>query len=242
LKEPGTRDPVTLARRDLDRFADAVDVAALAGEAERVVELPEFATMAEAAASYRPQWAGAIEALYERPLLVVARQALHNALGATFRGETLYYSAFGAFVDAVIVWHYAYTQERAGEARIGVIHDTLVRLLGRGERFLEPGAIPGMDAAFFDRLKRVRLSRGRGYALIRTLGRYLAALEGQELEHRVSTLRGTPAMSLAIFSAQVVAMSAAIRGGRGAVDLADAVGGVSAYLRLLQTHPQRVLA
>ncbi len=241
MKGADPRDPVTLARRDLDRFADAVDVSALAGEAERVAELPEFATMAEAAASYRPQWAGAIEQLYERPLLVAARQSLHNAFGATLRGETLYYNAFGAFVDAVILWHYAYTQERTGETRIGAIHATLARLLTRGERFLEPGETPEIDAAFFDRLKRIHLSRGRGYALIRTLGRYLAALEGRNLEHKVSTLRGTVATSLAIFTAQVLAMSAAVRAGRDAIDLSDAVGGVSAHLRLLQTHPQKVL-
>jgi hypothetical protein len=235
-----TRDPVALARRDLERFAGDADVAALAAAMERVAALPEFATMAEAANSYRPQWAGVIDGLYERPLLVTARKTLHNALGATFRGETLYYNAFGAFVDAVIVWHHAYTGERTGERRLTTIYDTIKRLLLHGRGFID-GPVPGdPDEAFFERLKHVRLSGGRGYALIRTAGRYLAALEGATLERRVSTLRGTVTMTLAIFTAQVVAMSAAVQAGRKAIDAGDAEAGLSAYLLLLQTPPVRV--
>jgi hypothetical protein len=234
------QDPVALARRDLERFAGAADVAALATAIERVAALPEFATMAEAANSYRPQWAGVIDGLYERPLLVTARKALHNALGATLRGETLYYNAFGAFADAVIVWHHAYTGERTGDRRLTTIYDTIKRLLVHGRDFIE-GPVPSdPDAAFFDRLKRVHLSGGRGYALIRTAGRYLAAVEGATLERRVSTLRGTVTMTLAIFTAQVVAMSAAVQAGRKAIDAGDAEAGVSAYLLLLQTPPVRV--
>ncbi len=236
-----TRD-VALAREALDQFADRVDVAALAGAAERVVALPEFAVMAAAASSYRPQWAGVLDSLYQRPLLVTARGSLHNALGATFRGETLYYHAFSAFVDAVIIWHYAYTQERVGEARLNAIHDTVARLLTHRERFLVAADFPVPDAAFFGNLKRVSLSRGRGYALIRSAGRYLAALEGRTLERKVSTLRGTVTMSLSIFSAQVIAMSAAVHAGQSAIDMAHAGCGLEAYLLLLQTHPSAATA
>ncbi len=232
-----TSDPVTLARRDLDRFADELPVAALAQAAERVVALPEFAIMVEAASSYRPQWAGPLDALYEKPLLVSARRSLHNAFTATLRRETLYYNAFAALVDSVVIWRYAYTQERSGDGRIAAIHETLVRLLGRRERFLEPGAVPVPDDGFFEALKRVRLSKGRGYALIRTAGRYLAALEGRLMERRVSALRGTITMSYAVFSAQVLAMSAAVHSGRVAIEVADAAGGLAAFLMLLRTHP-----
>ncbi len=235
-----TADPVTLARRDLDRFADEWPAAALAQAAERVVGLPEFAIMAEAALSYRPQWAGALDGLYEMPLLLSARRSLHNAFTATLRRETLYYNAFGALVDAVIIWRYAYTQERAGDARIASVHDTLVRLLRRRERFLEPGDDSIPDDTFFEALKHVRLSKGRGYALIRTVGRYLAALEGDVLERKVSTLRGTVMMSLAVFSAQVLAMAAAVQDNRSAIVLPDAAAGLAAYLLLLQTHPARI--
>lgn len=235
-----TQDPVALARRDLERFAGDADVAALAAAIERVAALPEFATMAEAANSYRPQWAGVIDGLYERPLLVTARKALHNALGATFRGETLYYNAFGAFVDAVIVWHHAYTGERTGEGRLTAIYDTIKRLLVHGRGFIE-GPVPSdLDEVFFDRLKHVRLSGGRGYALIRTAGRYLAAVEGATLERRVSTLRGTVTMTLAVFTAQVVAMSAAVQAGRKAIEAGDAEAALSAYLLLLETPPAQV--
>jgi hypothetical protein len=236
-----TSDAVRLARRDLDRFEDGPAVANLTQATERVIELPEFAIMAEAASSYRPQWAGPLDALYEKPLLVSARRALHNAFTATLRRETLYYNAFGALVDAVIIWRYAYTQERAGDARISAIHDTLVRLLRRRERFLEPGDDSIPDDTFFEALKHVRLSKGRGYALIRTVGRYLAALEGEATERKVSTLRGTVMMSLAVFSGQVLAMSAAVQDNRSAISLPDAAGGLAAYLQLLQTHPSLLL-
>lgn len=237
-----TSDPVRQARRDLDRFEEELPVARLAQAVERVVQLPEFAMMAEAASSYRPQWGGTLDALYEKPLLVSARRTLHNAFTATLRRETLYYHAFGALVDAVIIWRYAYTQERAGDARITSIHDTLVRLLRRHERFLEPGDDSLPDDTFFEALKHVRLTKGRGYALIRTVGRYLAALEGEAMERKVSTLRGTVMMSLAVFSGQVLAMSAAVQGNRSAISLPDAAGGLAAYLQLLQTHPSQLLA
>ena len=90
----------------------------IAAAIEGLPAVPAFQVMATASQAARPQWAGLVDDLFERPLLRQAKAGLRNALMSTLTGDTLYRNVFFSFADAVILWHYGYTQERTGSARL----------------------------------------------------------------------------------------------------------------------------
>src|SRR5206468_4607947 len=121
---------------------------------EGLPSVPAFRVMATASQAARPQWAGLVDDLFERPLLKQARAGLRNALMSTLTGDTLYRNVFFCFADSVILWHYGYTQERTGSARLDAAYDAMRRLLAGAENFMEirPPAEP--DIPYFHRLRR----------------------------------------------------------------------------------------
>ena len=83
----------------------------LAAAIEHLASVPAFTVMATASMAARPQWAGLVDDLFESPAMKNARAGLRNALASTLSGDTLYRNVFFSFADAVILWHYGYTQE-----------------------------------------------------------------------------------------------------------------------------------
>src|SRR5438445_4829606 len=127
---------------------------AVAGAIEGLPSVPAFQVMATASQAARPQWAGLVDDLFERPLLKNAKAGLRNALMSTLTGDTLYRNVFFSFADAVILWHYGYTQERTGRARLDATYDGLQRLLEGADSFLAtapPTVEP--DIEYFHRLR-----------------------------------------------------------------------------------------
>lgn len=214
--------------------------APLAAGIEHLGSVPAFSVMAAASRAARPQWAGILDDLFDRPLLTSARFGLRNALASTLTGDTLYRNAFFAFTDAVVLWHYGHTQDRRGGARVDLIYTTMLRLLQGGEGFLEVTAGEAPDVAYFHRLRRVGLTQGSAYPLLRRAARLLGAVEAEVTQQKVHPVRGSLLSSYVSFSAQVLAMARALRMDRRAVDQADIGAGLGAVVRLIQTPPADV--
>jgi hypothetical protein len=201
------------------------------------VEQP-FQVMATASQAARPQWAGLVDDLFERPLLKNAKAGLRNALMSTLTGDTLYRNVFFSFADAVILWHYGHTQERTGRSRLDATYDALQRLLAGADEFLTtapPKVEP--DIEYFHRLRRIRLTRDSAYPLLRRAGRLLGAVEAEVTQEKLHAVRGSMLTSYVTFSAQVIAMARALRQNRNAIDRADVLSGLQAITTLLRTPP-----
>ena len=209
----------------------------VAAAIEALASLDAFRVMANASQAARPQWAGLVDDLFERPLLKNAKAGLRNALMSTLTGDSLYRNVFFSFADAVILWHYGYSQQRTGSARLDAAYDAIRRLLGAGERFLEQPAPPEPDVDYFKRLRRVSLTRDNAYPTLRRAGRLLGAVESDLTQEKAHQLRGTILTSYLTFSAQVIAMARAMRAGRSAIGRDDAIAGLTAITALLQTPP-----
>ncbi|GAC1480457.1 MAG: hypothetical protein PVSMB9_05160 [Candidatus Dormibacteria bacterium] len=209
----------------------------LAAGIEALATLPAFATMATASTASRPQWAGLVDDLFERPALKNAKAGLRNALASTLSGDSLYRNVFFSFADAVLLWHYGHTQERTGSERLDVVYATLLRLLQEGEHFLD-GPLPAEpDIEYFHRLRRVRLTDDDAYPLLRRAGRMLGAVEANLTEGKLRVLRGTMLTSYLTFSGQVIAMARAMRDSRQAIAKGDVLAGLEAVITLVGTAP-----
>lgn len=209
----------------------------VAAAIEGLPALPAFQVMATASQAARPQWAGLVDDLFERPLLKNAKAGLRNALMSTLTGDTLYRNVFFSFADAVILWHYGYTQERTGGARLDATYDALRRLLAGADAFLETRTTAEPDVAYFHRLRRVRLTRDNAYPMLRRAGRLLGAVEAEVTQEKLHAVRGSMLTSYVTFSAQVIAMARALRAGRDAIDRTDVLTGLRAITTLLRTPP-----
>jgi hypothetical protein len=210
----------------------------VAAAIEGLAAEPPFQVMASASQAARPQWAGLVDDLFERPLLKNAKAGLRNALMSTVTGDTLYRNVFFSFADAVILWHYGHTQERTGSARLDATYGALQRLLAGADAFLTTAA-PKVepDVEFFHRLRRVRLTGDNAYPLLRRAGRLLGAVEAEVTQEKSHAVRGTMLTSYVTFSAQVIAMARALRAERNAIDRADVLSGLRAITTLLATPP-----
>jgi hypothetical protein len=209
----------------------------IAAAIEGLPSLPAFQVMATASQAARPQWAGLVDDLFERPLLKQAKAGLRNALMSTLTGETLYRNVFFSFADAVILWHYGYTQERTGSPRLDAAYGAMRRLLAGAEDFMEttPPVEPGIE--YFHRLRRIRLTRDNAYPILRRAGRLLGAVEAEVTQERLHTVRGSILTSYVTFSAQVIAMARALRAEHDAIDRSDVLNGLRAITTLLRTPP-----
>ena len=209
----------------------------LAAGIEALATLPAFTTMATASTASRPQWAGLVDDLFERPALKNAKAGLRNALASTLSGDALYRNVFFSFADAVLLWHYGHTQERTGSKRLDVVYGALLRLLQQGENFLEGPAPAEPDLEYFHRLRRVRLTEDDAYPLLRRAGRMIGAVEANLTEGKVRVLRGTMLTSYLTFSGQVIAMARALRDSRQAIVKGDVLVGLQAVITLVGTEP-----
>lgn len=214
----------------------------VAAAIEGLPSLPPFRVMATASQAARPQWAGLVDDLFERPLLKSAKAGLRNALMSTLTGDTLYRNVFFSFADAVILWHYGHTQERTGVARLDAAYDAMRRLLAGGEHFKETRPPAEPDVSYFHRLRRVRLTRDNAYPLLRRAGRLLGAVEAEVTQEKLHTVRGSILTSYVTFSTQVVAMARALRENRTAIDRTDVLYALRALITLLQTPPAALSA
>ncbi len=210
----------------------------VAAAIEGLPALPAFQVMATASQAARPQWAGLVDDLFERPLLKNAKAGLRNALMSTLTGDTLYRNVFFSFADAVILWHYGYTQERTGRARLDATYDALRRLLAGADAFLETRPPAEPDVAYFRRLRRIRLTRDNAYPMLRRAGRLLGAVEAEVTQEKLHAVRGSMLTSYVTFSAQVIAMARAGRAERDAIDRTDVLTGLRAITTLLRTPPR----
>jgi hypothetical protein len=213
------------------------EVAPIAAAIERLPAVPAFSIMSTAAAAARPQWAGILDDLFERPVMKAARAGLRNALASTLAGESLYRNVFFSFVDAVVLWHYAHTGDRRSGPRIELIHGVTLALLTADAPLTALGAPAEPDVAYFHRLRRIALTRAEAYPLLRRAGRLLGSVEGAMTEQKVSALRGSLLTSYVTFSAQVIAMARAQREGRDALTQADVRVGLDVFLTLIETPP-----
>jgi hypothetical protein len=213
------------------------EVAPIAAAIERLPAVPAFSIMSTAAAAARPQWAGILDDLFERPVMKAARAGLRNALASTLAGESLYRNVFFSFVDAVVLWHYAHTGDRRSGPRIELIHSVTLALLTADAPLTALGSPAEPDVAYFHRLRRIALTRAEAYPLLRRAGRLLGSVEGAMTEQKVSALRGSLLTSYVTFSAQVIAMARAQREGRDALTQADVRVGLDVFLTLIETPP-----
>ena len=209
----------------------------LAAGIEALATLPAFTTMATASTASRPQWAGLVDDLFERPALKNAKAGLRNALASTLSGDTLYRNVFFSFADAILLWHYGHTQERTGSSRLDVVYGALLRLLQQGENFLDGAAPAEPDLEYFHQLRRVRLTEDDAYPLLRRAGRMIGAVEANLTEGKVRVLRGTMLTSYLTFSGQVIAMARALRDSRQAIAQRDVLAGLQAVITLVGTEP-----
>jgi len=229
--------PVADARAALLEV-DGRESTGVAAAVEGLAAEPAFQVMASASHAARPQWAGLVDDLFERPLLKHAKAGLRNALMSTLTGDTLYRNVFFSFADAVILWHYGHTQQRTGSARLDATYDALLRLLAGADAFLTtapPEVEP--DVEYFHRLRRVRLTRDNAYPMLRRAGRLLGAVEAELTQERLHAVRGSMLTSYVTFSAQVIAMARALRAERDAIDRSDVLSGLRAITTLLVTPP-----
>jgi hypothetical protein len=213
------------------------DATGVASAIEALPALPAFQVMATASQAARPQWAGLVDDLFERPLLKHAKAGLRNALMSTLTGDTLYRNVFFSFADAVVLWHYGHTQERTGVARLDAAYDAMRRLLAGAEHFIETRPEVEPEVAYFHRLRRVRLTRDNAYPMLRRAGRLVGAVEAQVTGEKLHTVRGSILTSYVTFSAQVIAMARALRAERDAIERPDVLAGLAAITALLQTPP-----
>jgi hypothetical protein len=209
----------------------------VAAAIETLPSIPAFQVMATASQAARPQWAGLVDDLFERPLLKQAKAGLRNALMSTLTGDTLYRNVFFSFADAVILWHYGYTQERTGTARLDAAYGAMRRLLAGAEDFMDTPPPAEPDIAYFHRLRRIKLTRDNAYPTLRRAGRLLGTVEAEVTQERLHAVRGSILTSYVTFSAQVIAMARALRAGRDAIDRDDVLNGLRAITGLLRTPP-----
>jgi hypothetical protein len=209
----------------------------VAATIEALPGVSAFTVMATASQAARPQWAGLVDDLFERPLLKHAKSGLRNALMSTLTGDTLYRNVFFSFADAVILWHYGYTQQRTGTGRLDAAYDAIRRLLDSGERFLERPAGPEPDVDFFHRLRRIKLTRDNAYPTLRRAGRLIGAVEADVTSEKLHPVRGSILTSYMTFSAQVIAMARALRDQREAISRDDVIAGLGAVTTLVRTPP-----
>jgi hypothetical protein len=215
---------------------------AVASAIEALPTNAAFGVMATASQAARPQWAGLVDDLFERPLLKNAKAGLHNALMSTLTGATLYRNVFFSFADAVILWHYGYTQQRTGVARLDSAYDAMRRLLASAERFLDEPAPPEPDVAYFKRLRRIRLTTDNAYPTLRRAGRLVGAVEAEVTQEKLHPVRGSILTSYVTFSAQVIAMARALGQGRDAISRGDVTSGLTAITSLLRMPPADLAA
>lgn len=218
------------------------EVAATAATIEQLPAVPAFSVMSTASTASRPQWAGMLDDLFERPAMKAAQAGLRNALASTLAGDSLYRNVFFSFVDAVVLWHYAHTGDRRSGPRIDLMYQVILALLAADAPLgtLGDGAEP--DVAYFHRLRRIGLTRENAYPLLRRAGRLLGTVEAAMTEQKVSSLRGSLLTSYVTFSAQVIAMARALRQGREAIDQADVQVGLTVILTLIATPPAALSA
>lgn len=214
------------------------DTIKLAAEIEGLASVPAFQVMATASLAARPQWAGLVDDLFERPALKNARSGLRNALASTLSGDTLYRNVFLSFADTVILWHYGHTQERTGAARLDSVYEAILRLLAHAERFAAERSAPEPDVEYFHHLRRVKLVRDNAYPLLRRAGRLIGAVEAGLTEAKVRAVRGSMLTSYLTFSGQVIAMARAMHAGRIAIDQGDVRAGLLAISELIRTPPE----
>ena len=214
----------------------------IAAGIEALPSYPPFQVMVTASQAARPQWAGLVDDLFERPLLKNAKTGLRNALMSTLTGDTLYRNVFFSFADTVVLWHYGHTQARTGSARLDAAYDAMHRLLAGADRFLETRPPAEPDVAYFKRLRRIRLTRDNAYPLLRRAGRLLGAIEAELTNEKLHTVRGSILTSYVTFSAQVVAMARALRADRDAIDRTDVVAALNGITTLLRTAPSALAA
>jgi hypothetical protein len=213
------------------------DATSIAARIEALPSLPAFQVMATASQAARPQWAGLVDDLFERPLLKNAKAGLRNALMSTLTGDTLYRNVFFSFADAVVLWHYGHTQQRTGVARLDAAYDAMRRLLAGDEHFLTTPVPPEPDIDVFHRLRRIRLTRDNAYPTLRRAGRLVGAVEAQITQEKRHTVRGSILTSYITFSAQVIGMSRALRDARDAISRDDVIAGLNAITTLIATPP-----
>ena len=213
------------------------DATSVAAAIESLPEVPAFQVMATASQAARPQWAGLVDDLFERPLLKNAKAGLRNALTSTLTGDSLYRNVFLSFADAVVLWHYGHTQQRTGAARLDAAYDAMRRLLAGAERFLTTPPPPEPDVAYFHQLRRIRLTRDQAYSMLRRAGRLVGAVEAEITQEKLHQVRGSILTSYVTFSAQVIAMARALRAERDAILREDVNGGLHAITKLLRTPP-----
>ncbi|HVH65393.1 MAG TPA: hypothetical protein VM674_05100 [Candidatus Acidoferrum sp.] len=213
------------------------DATSAASAIESLPSIPAFVVMATASQAARPQWAGLVDDLFERPLLRNAKAGLRNALTSTLTGDSLYRNVFFSFADAVILWHYGYTQQRTGAQRLDAAYDAMRRLLAGAEDFLTTPAPSEPDVRYFHRLRRIRLTQDSAYPTLRRAGRLLGAVEAEVTKEKLHPVRGSILTSYVTFSAQVIAMARALRGDRNAIRRDDVLAGLDAITTLLRTPP-----
>jgi hypothetical protein len=214
----------------------------IAAAIEALPSVPAFQVMATASQAARPQWAGLVDDLFERPLLKQAKAGLRNALMSTLNGDTLYRNVFFSFADAVILWHYGYTQERTGGARLDAAYDAMRRLLAGADDFMDTPPPPEPPIEYFHRLRRIHLTRHNAYPMLRRAGRLLGTVEADVTQERLHAVRGSILTSYVTFSAQVIAMASALRADRDAIDRGDVLKGLRAITTLLRTPPAALTA
>jgi hypothetical protein len=137
----------------------------------------------------------------------------------------------------VILWHYGYTQERTGSARLDSAYGAMRRLLAGAENFMDTPPPAEPDLAYFHRLRRIKLTRDNAYPMLRRAGRLLGTVEADVTQERLHTVRGSILTSYVTFSAQVIAMARALRAERDAIDRSDVLNGLRAITTLLGTPP-----
>ena len=212
----------------------------LAAEIEGLAPVPAFQVMATASMAARPQWAGLVDDLFERPALKNGRSGLRNALASTLSGDTLYRNVFFSFADTLILWHYGHTQERTGATRLDSVYDAMLRLLASADHFATRTQAPEPDVEYFHRLRRIKLVKDNAYPLLRRAGRLIGAVEATLTEAKVRAVRGSMLTSYMTFSAQVIAMARALREEREAIDQADVRAGLLAITTLVRTPPAAI--
>jgi len=213
------------------------DATAAASAIEGLPSVPAFQVMANASLAARPQWAGLVDDLFERPMLKNAKAGLRNALMSTLTGDSLYRNVFFSFADAVVLWHYGHTQERTGAARLDASYRVMLRLLDGADGFLDSHQPPEPDVAYFHGLRRIRLTRDNAYPMLRRAGRLLGAVEAEVTQEKLHAVRGSMLTSYMTFSAQVIAMARALRADRSAIDRGDVLAGLNAVTTLVPTTP-----
>src|SRR5438105_4424281 len=109
--------------------------------------------------------------------------------------------------------------------------------LTAADRFAELESAPEPQPPYFHRLRRIGLTRGGAYAVLRRAARLMGAVEVGITGERIHPLRGSMLTSYASFSAQVMAMARAVEEGRDAITREDVMAGLQAFTSLVATPP-----